>query len=39
MDGIDILVVGAGPAGLATALRAKQGATAAGRELSVVVIL
>ena len=38
MDGIDILVVGAGPAGLAAALRAKQGATAAGRELSVVVI-
>ena len=38
MDGIDILVVGAGPAGLSAALRAKQGATAAGRELSVVVI-
>lgn len=38
MDGIDILVVGAGPAGLATALRAKRGATAAGRELTVAVI-
>jgi electron-transferring-flavoprotein dehydrogenase len=38
MDGIDILVVGAGPAGLAAALRARQGATAAGRDLSVVVI-
>jgi electron-transferring-flavoprotein dehydrogenase len=38
MDGIDILVVGGGPAGLAAGLRAKQGATAAGRELSVAVI-
>ena len=38
MDRIDILVVGAGPGGLATALRAKQAATAAGRELAVVVI-
>ncbi len=38
MDGIDILVVGAGPAGLAAGLRAKQAATAAGRELSVAVI-
>ncbi len=38
MDGIDILVVGAGPAGLAAAIRAKQAAKAAGRELSVAVI-
>ena len=38
MDGIDILVVGAGPAGLAAAIRARQQAQAAGREVSVVVI-
>ncbi|WP_439536872.1 electron transfer flavoprotein-ubiquinone oxidoreductase [Methyloversatilis sp.] len=34
----DLLVVGAGPAGLAAAIRAKQKATAAGHELSVCVI-
>jgi electron-transferring-flavoprotein dehydrogenase len=34
----DLLVVGAGPAGLAAAIRAKQKATAAGQELSVCVI-
>jgi electron-transferring-flavoprotein dehydrogenase len=38
MDGIDILVVGAGPAGLAAGIRAKQDAKAAGRELTVAVI-
>jgi electron-transferring-flavoprotein dehydrogenase len=38
MDGIDILVVGAGPAGLAAAIRAKQQAKTAGRDVSVVVI-
>jgi electron-transferring-flavoprotein dehydrogenase len=38
MDGIDILVVGAGPAGLAAALRAKKQATGAGREITVAVI-
>ena len=38
MDGIDILVVGAGPAGLAAGLRAKQAATQAGRDVSVVVL-
>ena len=38
MDGIDILVVGAGPAGLAAGLRARQAATAAGRDLSVAVL-
>jgi electron-transferring-flavoprotein dehydrogenase len=38
MDGIDILVVGAGPAGLAAGIRAKQQAKAAGRDVSVVVI-
>jgi electron-transferring-flavoprotein dehydrogenase len=38
MDDIDILVVGAGPAGLAAGLRARQVAAAAGRECSVAVI-
>ena len=34
----DIVIVGAGPAGLAAAIRLKQLATEAGRELSVVVV-
>ena len=34
----DVLIVGAGPAGLAAAIRLKQQAVAAGRELSVCVI-
>ena len=34
----DVVVVGAGPAGLATAIRLKQRAAAAGSELSVVVL-
>jgi electron-transferring-flavoprotein dehydrogenase len=34
----DVVIVGAGPAGLAAAIRLKQLATAAGRELSVVVL-
>ena len=34
----DLIVVGAGPAGLAAAIRAKQMATAAGREISVCVL-
>ena len=34
----DVAVVGAGPAGLATAIRLKQLAAAAGREVSVVVL-
>ena len=34
----DVLVVGAGPAGLAAAIRLKQLAAAAGRELSVCII-
>jgi len=38
MDGIDILVVGAGPAGLGAAIRAKTAAKAAGREVSVAVL-
>jgi len=38
MDGIDILIVGAGPAGLGAAIRAKQVAKEAGREISVAVI-
>jgi electron-transferring-flavoprotein dehydrogenase len=38
MDRIDVLVVGAGPAGLAAAIRAKTAAKADGRDLSVVVI-
>jgi electron-transferring-flavoprotein dehydrogenase len=38
MDGIDILIVGAGPAGLGAAIRAKQVADEAGRELSIAVI-
>jgi electron-transferring-flavoprotein dehydrogenase len=38
MDGIDILIVGAGPAGLGAAIRAKQAAKAAGREVGVAVI-
>ena len=35
---IDVLIVGAGPAGLATAIRLKQQLTAASSEASVVVI-
>ncbi len=38
MDGIDILIVGAGPAGLGAAIRAKQVAKEAGREVGVTVI-
>ena len=34
----DVVIVGAGPAGLATAIRLKQLAAAAGSELSVVVL-
>jgi electron-transferring-flavoprotein dehydrogenase len=34
----DVVIVGAGPAGLAAAIRLKQLAAAAGRELSVVVL-
>lgn len=34
----DVLIVGAGPAGLAAAIRLKQQAAAAGREISVCVI-
>ncbi|MCM2342843.1 FAD-binding protein, partial [Rhodoferax sp.] len=34
----DVVVVGAGPAGLASAIRLKQLATEKGRELSVVVL-
>uniref|UniRef100_UPI00111C5FA9 NAD(P)/FAD-dependent oxidoreductase n=1 Tax=Derxia lacustris TaxID=764842 RepID=UPI00111C5FA9 len=34
----DVVIVGAGPAGLATAIRLKQRAAEAGRELSVVVL-
>jgi len=34
----DVVIVGAGPAGLATAIRLKQLATAAGSELSVVLL-
>ena len=34
----DVVVVGAGPAGLATAIRLKQLAAAAGQELSVIVL-
>ena len=34
----DVVVVGAGPAGLAAAIRLKQLATAAGKEVSVVVL-
>ena len=34
----DVLVVGAGPAGLATAIRLKQLAASQGREISVCVI-
>ena len=34
----DVVVVGAGPAGLATAIRLKQLAAAAGSEISVVVL-
>ena len=34
----DVVVVGAGPAGLAAAMRLKQLAAAAGSELSVVVV-
>lgn len=38
MNGIDILIVGAGPAGLAAGIRAKQAAKDAGREVNVAVI-
>ncbi len=38
MDGIDILIVGAGPAGLGAAIRAMQAAKEAGRDVSVAVI-
>ncbi len=38
MPPIDVLVVGAGPAGLATAIRLRQRLAAAGREASVVVL-
>ncbi len=38
MERIDVLIVGAGPAGLAAAIRARHQATEAGRDLSVVVI-
>jgi len=34
----DVVVVGAGPAGLATAIRIKQLAAASGKEVSVVVL-
>ena len=34
----DVVIVGAGPAGLATAIRLKQLAAAAGSEVSVVVL-
>src|SRR5687768_17522821 len=34
----DVVVVGAGPAGLATAIRLKQQASAAGADVSVVVV-
>jgi electron-transferring-flavoprotein dehydrogenase len=34
----DVVVVGAGPAGLATAIRLKQLAAAQGKEVSVVVL-
>src|SRR5471032_370038 len=34
----DVVIVGAGPAGLSTAIRLKQLATAAGKEVSVVVL-
>ena len=34
----DVVVVGAGPAGLATAIRLKQAAAEAGAEVSVVVV-
>ncbi len=38
MNGIDVLVVGAGPAGLAAAIQARRQAAAAGRDLAVAVI-
>ena len=34
----DVVVVGAGPAGLATAIRLKQLAAATGQELAVIVL-
>jgi electron-transferring-flavoprotein dehydrogenase len=34
----DVVIVGAGPAGLAAAIRLKQKAAAAGSEISVVVV-
>jgi electron-transferring-flavoprotein dehydrogenase len=38
MDALDILIVGAGPAGLSAAIRAKQQAQAAGRDIAVAVL-
>ena len=38
MDRLDLLVVGAGPAGLAAAIRAKRAAATTGRDLAVAVI-
>jgi electron-transferring-flavoprotein dehydrogenase len=38
MDALDILIVGAGPAGLSAAIKAKQQAQAAGRDLAVAVL-
>ena len=34
----DVVIVGGGPAGLAAAIRLKQGAASAGREVSVCVL-
>ncbi len=38
MPPVDVLIVGAGPAGLSTAIRLRQRVAAAGRECSVVVL-